>query len=189
MQQLIKSILTTFANEVKTLVPTLVGMDTAPDVESSARGVVDSLAAATKTKGISLHIDADPALAPWKVVGEAERLERVIFNLMANAVRHSDSGQCVMIRLRDLGEWIETSVEDEGDGVPEAFVPGLFERFSQGSGNTGQAGLGLYYCRITVENWGGSIGYRPADGGGACFWFRLHKPLPSDQLPDEQPRA
>jgi len=37
-------------------------------------------------------------------------------------------------------------------------------------------GLGLYFCRITIEGWGGAIGYHPSPLGGACFWFRLPKP-------------
>ena len=186
MQYLIGSILNTFANEVKPIVPTLIGMEVAPDIAACAHEVIDTLSATAMMKNIILKADTGAEGSIWKVVGETERLERVLFNLLANAIRHSTGGQTVTIRLRDEGQFIEASVADQGSGVPEAFVADLFERFSQGSGNSGQAGLGLYFCRITVENWGGSIGYRPAEGGGACFWFRLPKPLSYDQLPAER---
>jgi len=61
-------------------------------------------------------------------------------------------------------------------GVPKDKVYRLFRKFAQGSGKTGQVGLGLYFCRITIEGWGGAIGYHPSPLGGACFWFRLPKP-------------
>jgi K+-sensing histidine kinase KdpD len=51
----------------------------------------------------------------------------------------------------------------------------LFEKFSQGGTNTGKVGLGLYFCRITVEDWGGQIGCLPNMRDGACFWFTLPK--------------
>ena len=182
MQGLISGILSTFANEVKPIVPTLLGADIAPDLEACSREVTDTLRATATLKNISLQIETDPGVASWKVVGESERLERVIFNLLANAIRHSKEGQTVTIRLNNAGQFIETCVEDEGAGVPDSFVENLFDRFSQGANNSGQAGLGLYFCRITVENWGGEIGYRQAESGGACFWFRLPKPRTYDQL-------
>ena len=78
--------------------------------------------------------------------------------------------------LPDEGETIRFSIEDAGEGVPKNQVYRLFRKFAQGSGQTGQVGLGLYFCRITIEGWGGSIGYNPSSLGGACFWFRLPKP-------------
>ena len=61
-----------------------------------------------------------------------------------------------------------------------AAVPRLFRKYAQGGGTNGQVGLGLYFCRITVEGWGGAVGYEPAPGGGARFWFRLPKPADRD---------
>jgi hypothetical protein len=46
-------------------------------------------------------------------------------------------------------------------------------KFSQGKDKSGKAGLGLYFCKITLERWGGSIGYLPRPEGGSRFWFRL----------------
>ncbi len=196
MQSLIRSILSTFANEVKPLVPTLIGTDIAPDMSTCAHDVVQSLTATASLKGISLKVAEEGGLEEsntretntretntretngvFKVIGEAERLERVLYNLIANAIRYSKEGQTIGVHVKDAGAFIETSVEDEGTGVPEDLIDGLFDRFSQGNGNTGQVGLGLYFCKITIEGWGGSIGYSPGKSGGACFWFRLPKPV------------
>jgi signal transduction histidine kinase len=183
MQRLIQGILTTFAKEVKPIVPTLIGADIAPDLRACAREVAASLQATASLKGLSIKIDADAGDSALKVIGESERLERVLFNLLANALRHSSPGQTITIRLQGEPGFVRASVEDQGEGVPGNLVDRLFDRFSQGKEHTGLAGLGLYFCRITVENWGGSIGYSPADEGGACFWFRLPRPV-SHKLPD-----
>ncbi len=177
MQNLISSILTTFANEVRPLVPTLIGTDIAPDLHSCAGEVVNSLQATASLKGVAVELTESTAAAPFKVVGEAERLERVLYNLLANAIRHSESGQTVSVHVYEDGEFIQTDVQDQGKGVPQELIEGLFDRFSQGKDKTGQVGLGLYFCKITIEGWGGTIGYAPGAQGGARFWFRLPKPV------------
>jgi K+-sensing histidine kinase KdpD len=76
--------------------------------------------------------------------------------------------------LRREGEFIEAAVMDAGRGVPESALPHLFQKLAPNAGGVrGKAGLGLSFCRITVERWGGAIGCRPNPAGGACFWFRL----------------
>ncbi len=177
MQNLIRSILSTFANEVKPLVPTLIGMDIAPDMNTCAREVVQSLAATAQLKGISLEVVSSNEDTSFKVIGEAERLERVLYNLLANAIRHSEDGQKIEVHVRDDDGFIYCSVEDQGSGVPDQLVDSLFDRFSQGADHTGQVGLGLYFCKITIEGWGGTIGYKNSNAGGACFWFKLPKPV------------
>lgn len=67
------------------------------------------------------------------------------------------------------------TVEDEGAGLSPDIVNRLFQKFVQGKGKTGRAGLGLYFCRITVESWGGTIGYTLRQSGGSRFWVRLRK--------------
>ncbi len=183
MQNLIKSILSTFANEVKPIVPTLIGADVAPDMHHCTREVVESLAATAALKGVAIRIDGEQVPAPLKVTGEAERLERVLYNLVANAIRHSTDGQTISIAVEEDNNFVRTTITDEGPGVPENLVDNLFDRFSQGNaGMNGQAGLGLYFCKITVEGWGGSIGYEPAPAHGARFWFRLPKPVKHEDL-------
>jgi len=103
------------------------------------------------------------------------RLERVVANLLDNALRHTPPGSTVRMALNTLPHRICLTVTDEGMGVPEAFRPMLFRRFSRGPGASGAAGLGLYFCRTTIESWGGSIVHLPSPEGGAafrCCWAR-----------------
>jgi len=65
------------------------------------------------------------------------------------------------------------SVEDQGPGVDASQREHQFERFAKGGSNTGKVGLGLFFCRITAERWGGEIGQNNLDQGGSRFWFRL----------------
>ncbi|HEY5950800.1 MAG TPA: ATP-binding protein, partial [Kofleriaceae bacterium] len=60
-------------------------------------------------------------------------------------------------------------------------LPRLFQKLVRDPGGTGH-GLGLYFCRITVEQWGGGIGYEPRQPGGARFWIRLPCALAHDAL-------
>lgn len=177
MHGAIRSILGAFAEDVRRHAPSLAGTEIAPDLLACASNVVASLAATATLRGVSVSIEPmEDDGRGWKVVGEGERLERVFFNLLANALRYATEGERIVLRLAPADVYIEASVEDEGPGVPEALVDSLFTRFAQGEDRTGLAGLGLYFCRITVEQWGGQIGYRPAPAGGACFWFRLPRP-------------
>jgi len=88
--------------------------------------------------------------------------------------RHSPPDSTVTINLEDDGEFILLSVDDEGSGVPQDISKTYFKKFSKGRINLAELALGFIFCRITVETWGGSIGYSPRELGSR-FWFRLPK--------------
>ena len=121
------------------------------------------------------------------MVAEPSRLERVLENLVENALRHSPSGGQVSVAVLALGDDVEVRVTDEGPGVPPKVVASLFDKFAQGE-HRGRTGLGLYFCALTVHRWGGEIGYRPLPHG-ACFWFRLPRAGETDEgrLNEEAP--
>jgi signal transduction histidine kinase len=74
------------------------------------------------------------------------------------------------------------TVDDEGPGVSPELVDAIFEKFAQARAQPGKAGLGLYFCRITIQGWGGTIGYSHRATGGARFWFRLPRPVDAPLL-------
>ncbi|MDX1547831.1 MAG: HAMP domain-containing sensor histidine kinase [Rhodothermales bacterium] len=151
----------------------------APDLAESARELMTGLAPTATLKDVRFRLDVGPrAGARWPVVAEQARLERVLFNLFENALRHAPPGSEVVVRLAHEGEAVCARIEDAGEGVPPSERARLFRKYAQGGERPGQVGLGLYFCRITVEGWGGSIGYEPVPEGGACFWFRLPTPRP-----------
>lgn len=82
----------------------------------------------------------------------------------------------ICIDLQTQENHIVLSVMDRGAGVSPEMADNLFKKFSQGKKKAGKVGLGLYFCRITVERWGGKIGYSPRPNGGSQFWARLLKP-------------
>jgi signal transduction histidine kinase len=174
LDMLIQGILGAFSAEVEALESFAFDPAAAPDVFECATEAAMSMASAFSLSKVELELDPDiDEEADWRVVGEKVRLERVLSNLLGNALRYSPKGSTVTIGLAREGEWVTVSVADQGPGVPEDVAGRLFQKFSQGKGKAGSAGLGLYFCRITVERWGGQIGYSPRPEGGARFWFSL----------------
>jgi signal transduction histidine kinase len=92
---------------------------------------------------------------------------------MENALRHSPEGTVVAVGVKSERKSILITVDDEGSRVPQEMVGALFEKLIQRGERSGRAGIGLYFCRLMVERWGGTIGYSPRPRGGSRFWFRL----------------
>ena len=171
---LIKEILDAFSAEVESLDTSIMEDIQAPDALVCAREVVNAMfpVFSLNQKNLQLESNIDQT-REWKVVGEKSRLERVITNLVENAFRYSPPNSTVTVALKEEGEFIRFTVDDEGFGIDPAIATNLFQKFSQGKDKPGRVGLGLYFCRITVERWGGNIGYNNRLGGGLQFWFRL----------------
>lgn len=185
-ERLIREMLDIFSTEVESLETFYQSPALAPDAFNCLKEVRDTLLPSFLIKHIKLQLD--PNIDPtkdWKVVGEKTRLERVIINLVENACRYSPEGSTVKIGLQEQPEKILISVEDEGEGVSPELDKDLFKKFAQGKTKSGKAGLGLYFCRITVERWGGTIGYSPRHKRGSRFWFCLPKPKPEPPLPQK----
>jgi signal transduction histidine kinase len=175
LELLISEILHAFKAEIDALETFTFVPEEAPDAVACANETVESLRSAFELSEVGLKVEAgDEEGRGWKVVGERVRLERVLSNLLANALRYSPKGSTVTVGLRRDGDSVTVSVEDEGAGVPEDLAGRLFEKFSQGKRRAGSTGLGLYFCRMTVERWGGTIGYAPRPRRGSRFWFKLH---------------
>lgn len=125
------------------------------------------------TSSIVLNRAQDPPFIGVEVPADELRLFRVMNNLVENALRYSPIGGVVRIEVEWAGDFLTVRVEDDGPGVPSSIVPHLFNKFVRAHDGSPGTGLGLYFCRITVEGWGGSIGYEQRPGGGTIFWFRL----------------
>lgn len=172
---LIQQILEVFSAEASSLETLTLTPQTAPDLRAAAQSALDQVAISCRRQEITTRLIVDPSLgSPCLVAAETTRLERIFANLLENALRHVPPRTEIVVQLRREGELIEAAVMDGGRGVPESALPHLFQKLAPATGGVrGKAGLGLYFCRITVERWGGAIGYRTGPGGGACFWFRL----------------
>ncbi len=169
-----------FSSDIKGIATFHTDFELSPNIVNSTRKSVEAYYPAFSRKNVSLVMFPDIDFSrEWKVVGEEVHLERVISNLLENALRYSPENSKVTIDVDDQGDHIIFIIDDEGAGVEASVSKNLFEKFSRGSYKPGEVGLGLYFCRITIERWGGVIGYAPRDEGGSRFWFRLPKPSSS----------
>ncbi len=146
-----------------------------PDLAACARQAIEEFSSAFKDKNVRLRFDPQSnAAANWHVRGDAPRLDRIFGNLVENTLRYSPPASTVTVGVKDDGSSVFAFVDDEGPGLPPDLPPNqLFALFSKGKSHSGKAGLGLYFCKITVERWGGAIGAETRPQGGSRFWFRL----------------
>lgn len=155
------------------------GMTLEPtDLTQVVRRSSDDFSGIASAKGVELrlHVGDNPVL----VLGNAERLERAVENLLSNAAKFSDPGGTVEVRLDCDGDRSRITVADTGPGVPLSFQPMIFQKFAKHDVEDGRnregTGLGLSIAKAIVEAHSGRIGFasRP---GGTRFWldFPLHK--------------
>ncbi|KMY68868.1 hypothetical protein AAU61_04615 [Desulfocarbo indianensis] len=136
--------------------------------ESAAR-----LAPLARFYGVALETRAEAE--PW-VSADEDLLERLITNLLLNALKHSSpeqgGGGRVGLRVGADHGRASLRVADSGPGVEPSLGPHLFQRFVTGKGTAGSTGLGLYFCRRAAALLGGEVGYANQDGG-AVFHLLL----------------
>ena len=130
---------------------------------------IDAVRPAAEAKEIDLrmHFEAPDAI----VKADVERLQQVLWNLLANAVKFTPQRGSVDVYLRQHGSLAEIRIEDSGPGIPADFLPRIFERFTQADSSStrkhGGLGLGLAIVRHLVELHGGTVwaGNREGNGG------------------------
>jgi PAS domain S-box-containing protein len=133
---------------------------------------------AADAKSVRLQTIVDPNVGP--VSGDPDRLQQVVWNLLANAVKFTPKKGRVQIRLERVNSHVEIVVSDTGAGIRADFLPYVFERFRQGDAGTtrktGGLGLGLAIVRHIVEMHGGTV-HAASAGEGAGSTFRVRLPL------------
>jgi signal transduction histidine kinase/DNA-binding response OmpR family regulator/HPt (histidine-containing phosphotransfer) domain-containing protein len=172
---MIRGILEGFSSDLATQQAREAGTHEAPDLLACAEQAIEEFSPAFRERHIRLVLGPHAA-GPrgWRVVGDASRIDRIFGNLLENAMRYAPKETSVTIGLQDQDGFVFAYVDDEGPGLPPDQRPDqLFALFSKGKSHAGKAGLGLYFCKITVERWGGAIGAETRERGGSRFWFRL----------------
>lgn len=143
-------------------------------VASVLRGTVAAFGSAAVARGVAL--DLDRLDDPW-VPATPEALERIVANLVANAVKYTPAGGHVRASLRDEGGTAAIVVADDGPGIAADEQARMFEPFQRGAVGDG-TGLGLALVRESAQALGGSVHLRSAPGQGATFTVRLPTCLP-----------
>jgi signal transduction histidine kinase len=137
--------------------------------------VAQKFALVARERGVAVEVDA--AAATTMVTGDFALLERVLDNLIDNALRHTPTGGCVTVQSDVHGERVRISVTDTGPGLTHEEAERAFERFYRGdpgrSSRSGQSGLGLAIVRSILELHGSDIAVDSEPGCGASFHFEL----------------
>jgi PAS domain S-box-containing protein len=124
---------------------------------------------------------------PVIVSADPERIERVLTNLLTNALKYSPEVKPVFVRLEKGPDEATVSVVDEGAGIAPEEMPRLFQRFTRGragpKADVSGLGLGLYIARLMVEAHGGRIGVESEPGKGSTFSFSLPLGEPASAAP------
>jgi signal transduction histidine kinase len=168
-RELIGEILDVFSAELGVLTsPPTPG--TVADLARAVAEVVSQAEPAARARDAEIRVRIAPGR--WPVVAEESRLVRVLANLVHNGIRHSPPGGQVSLSACREDRSVRVDVDDEGPGVSQQLLPYLFERVVAGRAGVAGFGLGLYFCRITAERWGGGIGYERRTRGSR-FWLRL----------------
>jgi PAS domain S-box-containing protein len=147
------------------------------DLSSVIGAALDAVRPAAAAK--NLKLSSRLAATSRQVQGDPQRLQQVVWNLLANAVKFTDMGGTVTIELdEDRDSRIRLRVSDTGAGIDPQFLPHVFERFRQGDGSAsrqhGGLGLGLAIVRYLVELHGGEVRAESAGvGKGATFTVLL----------------
>jgi signal transduction histidine kinase/CheY-like chemotaxis protein len=133
---------------------------------------IESAKPALEAKRIQLEVELDPEAG--QVLGDATRVQQIVWNLLSNAAKFTSSGGKVRVQVRRVGTEIQIVVSDTGQGMASEFLPFVFERFRQADGSFtrrhGGLGLGLAIARHLVEIHGGTItAASPGLGQGSVF--------------------
>ncbi len=173
-QRLIRDLLDVYSSHLAPFDPSSLDPREAPDLLASIHDVVRGLSPASALRKVHLHVDVlDGGTESWTVLGESSRLERILYNLIENALRFAPRDSTVTIQVARESSWLRATVIDQGPGIHPDVLPRLFHRFVSGGKSPGKSGLGLYFCRIALERWGGSISCESGCSPGARFTIRL----------------
>jgi signal transduction histidine kinase/ActR/RegA family two-component response regulator len=147
------------------------------DLVAVAQAAMDAVRPLASTKNVRLAFSPDLE-ALELLSGDADRLQQVIWNLLANAIKFTPEGGRVGVFIERSNDSMEVRVVDTGEGISPAFLPHVFERFRQADGATTRRytglGLGLAIVRQLVELHGGTVhAASEGVGRGATFTVRL----------------
>ena len=157
------------------------------DVAELVTGARNAFTGVAHKKGLSFNVDIRPdALGCYR--GDPVRLRQILYNLISNALKFTESGE-VRVTVSSIADELHIAVSDTGIGIAADKLPKLFESFTQADSSTtrkyGGTGLGLSICRKLAELMGGSIEAESREGQGSTFTLRVA--LARGQAPVQAP--
>ena len=136
-----------------------------------------SLDLETKNIGLAYFNYADEGV---QIIADPEQLKRVINNIVGNSVKYLDKPKgLINIRIKDVGDFIQVEIEDNGRGIAARDLPYIFDRFYRGdasrNSSTGGSGIGLSIVKKIIEDHGGKIWATSKEDMGTVMYFVIRK--------------
>lgn len=141
------------------------------DLDAVLAQAQQRFATRARERGIALDLEVHGRLPRLQL--DRLQIERVLDNLIGNALRHSHATGQIRLQARRQDERVILSIEDDGEGIPYGQQARIFEPFVQVGRTQGGAGLGLALCKEIVHLHGGHIGVHSRPGQGARFYLAL----------------
>ncbi|HEY9881710.1 MAG TPA: PAS domain S-box protein [Leptolyngbyaceae cyanobacterium] len=146
------------------------------NLASTTKAAIETVRLAAEAKSIHVQVNLEANTSP--VLGDATRLQQVVWNLLSNAVKFTPPGGRVTVRLSQVQNQAQITISDNGKGIPSEFLPHVFEYFRQADSATtrqfGGLGLGLAIVHHLVELHGGTVEADSAgEGLGATFTVKI----------------
>jgi signal transduction histidine kinase len=140
-----------------------------------ARDFVAEVTPIAEGRKISLNLEIEEGLPDgW---ADAERVRLAFQNLVDNAIKYSDEGGAVKIKLSRFGNFLKCEIQDNGVGIPEHQKTEVFQKFFRSDNvrkyQTEGTGLGLFIAKGIIGASGGKIGFNSEENRGSTFWFTL----------------
>ena len=115
-----------------------------------------------------------------RIIADAEQLKRVINNIVSNALKYMNKSQKqIHLRVKDVGDFVQIEIEDNGKGIGAKELPHIFERFyrtdASRNSETGGSGIGLSIVKKIIEEHGGKIWATSKEGTGTIMYFVIRK--------------
>ncbi|MEG5063186.1 PAS domain S-box protein [Microcoleus sp. B3-A4] len=152
-------------------------LDSTPiNLKTTLKAAIETVSLAAEAKNIQIQTQLEPNVGD--VLGDATRLQQVVWNLLTNAIKFTPTGGRVEVELKRIDSFAQIQVRDTGKGIKPEFIPYVFDTFRQADSSItrtfGGLGLGLAIVRHVVELHGGTVKAESCgEGQGATFTVTL----------------
>ena len=149
------------------------------NVEDYFSDCAEELGLEMETRGIEL-VYANYVEKDVQVIADGEQIRRVIHNIVSNAIKYMEKPKgIIQLRVKDVGDFIQVELEDNGKGIAAKDLPHIFERFyrtdASRNSSKGGSGIGLSIVKKIIEDHGGKIWATSREGIGTVMYFVIRK--------------
>lgn len=156
------------------------------DLVETISNAINTVELSAQAKNITVVFNKDPSVGP--TLGDPDRLQQVLWNILGNAIRHTPIGGAITVNLKRNAKCVYIEIIDTGEGIDPNFLPFVFDRFRQADGSVtrrhGGLGIGLSIAKSIIELHGGVITVE-SEGKGKGAYFKIALPITTVRLSPE----